>query len=118
MSDGQGEDGGRPASTRPRAALVARHARLLREEQVRLLYASSGIALVTTPLASVTVAIVGAGQVPAGLLVAWLAYVMAVAGARALMVWRFRQARAAALDVDVWHRRFVIGAACAGAGWG
>ena len=100
------------------AELAARHARLLRPEQVRLLYASSGIALVTTPVAAMTLAIVSWGRVPPGLAMAWLGYVLSVAAARALIVRRFQQVPSDAVDVPAWCQRFVVGAAAAGLGWG
>ena len=100
------------------AELAARYAKLLRPEQVRLLYASSGIALVTTPVAAMTLAIVSWGRVPPGLAIAWLSYVLSVAAARALIVHRFRQMTSDAVDVPAWCRRFVVGAAAAGLGWG
>ncbi len=98
--------------------LAARHARLLRAEQVRLLYASSGIALVTTPVAATTLAIVSWGRVPPGLAVAWLAYVLSVAAARALIARRFLRLPRDTVDVAAWCRRFVVGAAAGGLGWG
>ena len=100
------------------AEFGARHARLLRAEQVRLLYGSSGIALVTTPVAAITLAIVSWGQPPPGLAVAWLGYVLSVVAARALIVWGFRRLPPDAVDVAAWYRRFVAGAAAAGLGWG
>jgi PAS domain S-box-containing protein len=96
----------------------ARHAAALRAAQVRLLYANSGIALVTTPIAATTLAIAGWGRVPFGLAVAWLACVLGVAVARALIVRRFLRLPADALDVAAWCRRFVAGALAAGLGWG
>jgi PAS domain S-box-containing protein len=100
------------------AELAARYAKLLRPEQVRLLYASSGIALVTTPAAALTLALVSWGRVPPGLSMAWLAYMLCVAAARALIVRRFQQVPADAIDVPAWCRRFVTGATAAGLGWG
>jgi hypothetical protein len=100
------------------AELGARHARLLRAEQVRLLYRSSGIALFTTPVAAVTLAIVSWGHVPAGLAVAWLGYVLSVTAARALIVRQFQRLPSDAVDVGDWFRRFVVGAAATGLGWG
>ena len=100
------------------AELATRYAKLLRPEQVRLLYASSGIALVTTPVAAVTLTIVSWGRVPPGLAIAWLIYVLSVAAVRALIVRRFQQVPSGAVDVPAWCRRFVAGAAAAGLGWG
>ena len=100
------------------AELAARHATLLRAEQVRLLYANSGIALVTTPVAATTLAVVSSGLVPPGLTIAWLGYVLSVAAARALIVRRFQRLPPDVVDVAVWCRRFVAGAAAAGLGWG
>jgi PAS domain S-box-containing protein len=100
------------------AELRARHARLLRAEQVRLLYGSSGIALVTTPVAAITLTIVSWGQLPPGLAVAWLGYVLSVVAARTLIVRGFRRLPSDAVDVGAWYRRFVAGAAAAGLGWG
>jgi len=100
------------------AELATRHARLLRIEQVRLLYRNSGIALVTTPVASITLAIVGWGHAPRALILAWLAYVLGVATARALIVRRFHERPPEAVHLSVWCRRFVAGAAAAGLGWG
>jgi PAS domain S-box-containing protein len=91
---------------------------LLRREQVRLLYRSSGIALVTTPIAALTLAIVTWGHVSPPLALAWLGYVMAVAAVRAVMVRRFRRVPRDDIDVAAWCRRFVAGAAAAGLGWG
>jgi two-component system cell cycle sensor histidine kinase/response regulator CckA len=112
-----------PGRSRARARsstreLAARHAPLLRAEQVRLLYASSGIALVTTPVASVTLAIVGASHIPFWLVAGWLGCVLAVAAARAVLVRRFQRLPGEAVDVATWRRRFVAGAAGAGLGWG
>ena len=115
----QGPEGG--ASSRSRfstAELAARHARLLRAEQVRLLYRSSGIALVTTPVAATTLVIVSWGHVPPGLAVAWLGYVLSVVAARALIVRGFPRLPSDAVDVAAWSRRFVAGTAAAGLGWG
>jgi PAS domain S-box-containing protein len=98
--------------------LAARYAKLLRPEQVRLLYASSAIALITTPIAAVTLAIVSWGRVPSGLAIAWLSYMLSVTAARVLMVRRFQQVPSEAVDVPAWCRRFVAGAAAAGLGWG
>jgi PAS domain S-box-containing protein len=100
------------------AELAARYAKLLRPEQVRLLYANSGIALITTPVAAVMLAIVNWEHVPPGLAIAWLSYVLSVAAARALIVRRFQQVPSDAVDVPAWCRRFVTGAAAAGLGWG
>jgi PAS domain S-box-containing protein len=91
---------------------------VLRAEQVRLLYASSGIALVTTPVAATTLAIVGWGRVPPGFAVVWLATVLSVAAARALIVRRFLRLPPDAVDVAAWCRRFIAGAAAGGLGWG
>jgi PAS domain S-box-containing protein len=98
--------------------LAARHAKLLRAEQVRLLYASSGIALVTTPVAATTLAIASWGRVSPGFAVAWLAAVLSVAAARALIVRRFLRRPPDAVDVAAWCRRFIAGAAAGGLGWG
>ena len=92
--------------------------KLLRTEQVRLLYGSSGIALVTTPVAAITLAVVSSAHVSLGLIVAWIGYVLSVAAARALMVGRFPRHASDPVDVDAWCRRFVAGAAAAGLGWG
>jgi PAS domain S-box-containing protein len=100
------------------AELAARYAKLLRPEQVRLLYASSGIALITTPIAAVTLTTVSWSRVPPGLTIAWLSYMLSVTAARALIVRQFQQVPADALDVSAWCRRFVAGAAAAGLGWG
>jgi len=100
------------------AELAARYAKLLRPEQVRLLYANSGIALITTPVAAVMLAIVSWRRVPPGLAIAWLSYMLSVTAARALIVRRFQQVPSDALDVPAWCRRFVAGAAAAGLGWG
>jgi len=100
------------------AELAARHAKLLRPEQVRLLYESSGIALVTTPVAAITLAIINWSRVPPGLVIAWLSYMLSVAAARALIVRQFRQASSDTVDVPAWCWRFVAGAAAAGLGWG
>jgi len=101
------------------AELPARHARLLRTEQVRLLYGSSGIALVTTPVAAITLAIVSSRGVSLWLTLAWLGYMLCVAAARALVVQRFQRLLPADPDdVNTWYRRFVAGAAAAGLGWG
>ena len=111
--------GSAPAPVRfPTAELAARHAKLLRVEQVRLLYQSSGIALVTTPVAALTLAIVRWGSVPPVLALAWLGYVLGVAAARGLVVRRFHRQPLDAVDVPTWCRRFVAGAAAAGVGWG
>ena len=98
--------------------LAVRHVQRLRAELVRLLYASSSIALITTPLASITLAIIGWTRAPAALVLAWLGYVLAVAVTRALMVQRFRRLPPDAVDVTTWSRRFVVGVAAAGLGWG
>jgi PAS domain S-box-containing protein len=98
--------------------LALRHAALLRAEQVRLLYANLGIALVTTPAASVTLVILRLSDVPFGLAAIWLGYVLTVALVRAFSLWRFRQVPGGKVDVAVWRRRFVVGAAAAGLGWG
>jgi hypothetical protein len=100
------------------AERAAHYAKLLRPEQVRLLYASSGMALVTTPVAAVTLTLVSWGRVPPGLAIAWLSYVLSVAVARALLVRRFQQLTSDAVDVPAWCRRFVTGAMAAGLGWG
>src|SRR5215475_11066227 len=100
------------------AELAARYAKLLRPEQIRLLYTNSGIALITTPVAAIMLAIVNWEHVPSGLAMAWLSYVLSVAAARALLMRRFQQVPSDAVDVPVWCRRFVMGAAAAGLGWG
>ena len=118
MSQGPPE-GSAPARLRlSTAELGARHARLLRAEQVRLLYGSSGIALVTTPVAAITLTIVSWGQLPPRLAVAWLGYVLSVVAARALIVRGFQRLPSDAVDVAAWYWRFVAGAAAAGLGWG
>src|SRR5262249_10852778 len=118
MSQGPPERGA-PAPLRfPTAELAARYAKLLRPEQVRSLDANSGIALITTPVAAVMLAIVNWEHVPPGLAMAWLSYVLSVAAARALIVRRFQQVTSDAVDVPAWCRRFVTGAAAAGLGWG
>src|SRR5690349_20526723 len=89
------------------AELATRYAKLLRPEQVRLLYASLGIALVTSPVAAVTLAIVSWGRVPPGFAIAWLSYVLSVATARALMVRWFHQVTSDGVDVPAWRRRVV-----------
>ena len=96
---------------------AARHAALLRAEQVRLLYGNSGIALVTTPVAATTLAIVSWSHVSPTLAVAWLGYVLSVAAVRALLVRRFQRLPESA-DVAAWYPRFVAGAVAAGLGWG
>jgi PAS domain-containing protein len=100
------------------AELAVRHAARLRAELVRLLYAISGTALITTPLAAITLAVIGWTRAPAGLVAAWLGYVLAVSVARALVVRRFRRLPAGQADVTTWSRRFIAGAAAAGLGWG
>jgi PAS domain S-box-containing protein len=119
MSSGPSKErvGARSRSSSPEE-LAVRHAALLQAEQVRLLYASLGIALITTPAASVTLAIVHSVDVSFGLIASWLGYVLAVALARAVSLWRFRQLPAEKVDVAVWRRRFIVGAAAAGLGWG
>src|ERR1043166_7753011 len=84
------------------AELAARYAKLLRPEQVRLLYANAGIALITTPVAAVMLALVSWERVPPSLAMAWLSYVLSVAAARALLVRRFQQVPADAIDVPAW----------------
>ena len=118
MSTGSSETSERPRSRVPTRELAARHATLLRAEQVRLLYASSGIALVTTPIASVMLAVIGAAYVPTRLAVGWLGYVLAVAIARSVAKWRFQRLPVETIDVAAWCRLFVAGAAGAGLGWG
>jgi PAS domain S-box-containing protein len=118
MSQGLPERGA-PAPLRfSTAELAARYAKLLRPEQVRLLYANSGIALITTPVAAVMLAIVSWERVLPGLAIAWLSYMLSVTAARALIVRRFQQVPSDAVDVPAWCRRFVTGAAAAGLGWG
>ena len=90
----------------------------LRAELVRQLYASSGTALITTPLASLTLAVIGWNRAPAALVAAWVGYILVVAIARALIVRRFRRLRADQVDVVTWSERFVTGAGAAGLGWG
>ena len=58
MSQGPPERGALAPLRFSTAELAARYAKLLRPEQVRLLYANSGIALITTPVAAVMLAIV------------------------------------------------------------
>jgi len=118
MSQGPPERGA-PAPLRfSTAELAARYAKLLRPEQVRLLYANSGIALITTPVAAVMLAIVSRERVPPGLAMAWLSYMLSVTAARAIIVRRFQQMPSDAVDVPAWGQRFVAGAAAAGLGWG
>ena len=91
MSLGPPGDSAPPRSRLSTAELAARHAPLLRAEQVRLLYASPGIALVTTPIAAITLAIVSLAHVPARIALPWLGYVLGVAVARGLLVRRFQR---------------------------
>ena len=118
MSQGPPEGSTPPRLRLSTAELGARHARLLRAEQVRLLYGSSGIALVTTPVAAITLTVVSWGQLPPRLAVAWLGYVLSVVAARALIVRGFQRLPSDAVDVAAWYWRFVAGAAAAGLGWG
>ena len=118
MSAGASKGSARAHSRLSTRELVARHAPRLRAELVRLLYASSGIALITTPLASITLAVIGSTRAPVALVAAWLGYVLAVAVVRAVIVRRYRRLPPEAVDVTTWSRRFVAGAAGAGLGWG
>ena len=118
MTAGASREDVRARSRLSTKELVARHAPRLRAELVRLLYASSGIALITTPLASITLAVIGSTRTPFALVAAWLGYVLAVAVFRAAIVRRYRRLPPEAVDVTAWSRRFVAGAAGAGLGWG
>jgi PAS domain S-box-containing protein len=119
MSTGRAEAGAWAGAQFSTDGLAARHAALLQAEQVRLLYASSGIALVTTPVAAVTLAILATAHVPVGLAAGWLVCILGVTAARALLVRRYRRRlQAGAVEVAAWRGWFVTGAAAAGFTWG
>ncbi len=111
----------RPPATRARDSsddLARRHAGLVRAEQVRLLYRSARIALVTTPIAAVTLSIVSWNRVGPAIAIGWLVFMLGVAAARLVLVQRFQRQAPGDADVADWGRPFVAGAAAAGIGWG
>jgi PAS domain S-box-containing protein len=90
----------------------------VRTEQVRLVYANSRIALVTTPVAALMLAVVSWERTPTTALAVWLAWTLGVSAVRFALSRRFLALAVDAVDIAAWRRRFVLGALAAGIGWG
>ncbi len=90
-------------------------------EQVRLLFRGALEAYVATVVVAALVAYIQRRVIAPSVVVAWLAYMLAVTGVRTALVyryWRSPQSAIGSADAGRWIRLHAAGTAFAGIGWG
>ena len=87
-------------------------------EQVRLLYGGAREAFFATLLNACLLAYMQRTVLPLSVLAAWLGYIVVVTIARSILVLRYRRASNRDSEARLWMKRYGVGAAAAGAGWG
>ncbi|MGE3537167.1 MAG: response regulator [Candidatus Tectimicrobiota bacterium] len=83
-----------------------------------MLYAHATVGLLVTLVTSAVVTIFLWSVVPASRLLLWQGSMLTVTMGRAGLVWRYWRTPPALQASPAWQRRFVLGAALAGTGWG
>ncbi len=107
------------ATSAGRAAPACRQrTEALRAEQIRLLYANAPAGFVATGLNAGLLALTQWPVIPPPVILAWLTYMLALTGLRAVGVWRFRRVAPAPPALGPWGTLFGLGAGLAGLGWG
>jgi signal transduction histidine kinase len=94
------------------------HTEAIRAEQIRLLYANAPAGFVATGLNAGLLALTQWPVIPPPVILAWLAYMLALTGLRAVVVWRFQRVAPAPPAIDPWGTLFGLGTGLAGLGWG
>ncbi|OGX07230.1 MAG: hypothetical protein A3K11_00330 [Nitrospirae bacterium RIFCSPLOWO2_12_FULL_63_8] len=92
--------------------------RLVRAEQVKLLYSNAPLALTVTVLNAVIVTILQWNVIVHSVLIAWLTYMVTLSSIRFLLVRRYWRSSSAHLNGDHWETWHIAGVALAGLGWG
>ena len=90
----------------------------VRAAQIRLLYDNAATGIVA---ALIVAAVLAYGQwdvIPHTVIVVWLAYVVLISAARAVLVRRYWRASPTGAENQAWGVAFALGAGLASAGWG
>jgi signal transduction histidine kinase len=90
----------------------------IRAEQIRLLYANAPAGFVATGLNAGLLALIQWPVIPPPVILAWLTYMLALTGLRAVVVWRFQRVAPAPHAMGPWGLLFGLGTGLAGLGWG
>ena len=91
--------------------------RLVRAEQVKLLYANASVGLGVTVFIAAIMTVLQWTVISHAALVAWLAYMVTLTSGRFVLVHRYWRAAAAPLRDDHWGTWYIIGVALSGLGW-
>lgn len=89
----------------------------LRAEQIRLLYANSNVAVGVTIFVSSVLCFLQWQVIPRGILLGWLAYMLAVSSVRFALERRYRRVHPSNEECGWWGIAFTIGAGLSAAGW-
>ena len=92
--------------------------RLVRGEQVRLLYSNANAGTAVTLFAASVLAYLQWRVISHGIVLSWLAYMLVVSVVRFLLADRYWRASAMSRNRSIWSTAFCIGAGISGAGWG
>ncbi len=92
--------------------------RLVRAEQIKLLYTNAPLGLAVTALNATLVTILQWNVIGHAVLIAWITYMMTLSAMRFLLVRRYRRSSATHLNGDHWETWIVTGVALSGIGWG
>ncbi|MEW6543393.1 MAG: PAS domain S-box protein [Nitrospirota bacterium] len=107
-----------PAPMDPASGPSGLGSQALRAEQIRLLYLNAPFGLIAIVVNSLILTVIQWPVVTTTALLGWLAYTLALASGRFLLVRRFRRRQPAPSAMSRWGRLFVAGAALSGLGWG
>jgi len=106
------------ATARPAGLTGLPRLEACRAEQLRLLYANAPAGFVATGLNAGLLALTQWPVIPPPVILAWLAYMLALTGLRAVGVWRFQRIAPAPPAMGPWGTLFGLGTGLAGLGWG
>lgn len=87
-------------------------------EQTRLLYTQAPEGFIATLVNTVLVAVFLGRVIAPSIVLSWLAVMVGVTLGRFILVRRYHQAAPLVEQAERWRRWFIVGAGCAGLGWG
>jgi signal transduction histidine kinase/CheY-like chemotaxis protein len=107
----------RPTASKARVNRDSSSPQLL-AAQLRLLYGNANLGVVVNIVAAAILGALQWGIVSKPTIMAWCLYITLVSIARYVFARRYWQASSRLTDLGRWRTVFIVGVACAGAGWG
>ena len=85
---------------------------------MRLLYRGAPESYIATIVNAILLALIQRQQIEPYIILSWLVYILLVTAGRTLLVYKYRQSETQSEHALEWNRRYAIGSALAGIGWG